>query len=50
MSRTRSAPEPLEQPGGDAEGAAVDADVLADEEDPLVGVHRWLSASRTASA
>ena len=39
-SRTRSGPEPLQQPRGDAESAAQDADVLAHDEHARVLLHQ----------
>ena len=43
-------PEPVEQPIGDQVGAAVDADVLAQEDDRLVALHlfRHRGAQRLA--
>ena len=39
VSITALGPELLEEAGGDAEGAAVGADVLADHEDARVALH-----------
>ena len=39
VSTIRSGPKRVEEAGGDAEGAAVGADVLAEHEDPLVLLH-----------
>ena len=50
VSMTRSAAERLEQTLGRLEGAAVDADVFADDEDPLVALHLLArGAARIAS-
>ena len=42
VSITRSSPNSSWRPGGDAEGAAEDADVLAEQEDAVVLAHRVL--------